>query len=108
MKRTIGLATVILSSYLLIPYAQAQTWQDMRSDRNAIREDRDAMRHDKKELRQDLRNGDYDAARHERAEMERRRQGMREEGADLRNDWWNRHRDDDQERGPRGFRNDDD
>ncbi len=104
MKRAIGLAIVIVSTCFLIPSGRAQAGDDMRSDRNAIREGNEAVRHDQRELRGDLRRGDYGAAARERDELEHRRQGIREEREDLRNDWRNhryyedresdRHRDD--------------
>jgi predicted nuclease with TOPRIM domain len=87
MKRiAIGLITAALSTCVLIPCSRAQSWEDMRSDRNAIQEGREKIHHDKQELRDDLRRGDYDAAAHEQAEMERRRERLQEQKEDLNND----------------------
>ena len=107
MRRTIGSATIIMSTCLLILSARVQAGQgereDMRSDRNAIHQDRDALRHDRNELRNDLRHGDYEAAAHEQDEMNGRRQDLREERQDLRNDWLNHRAHEDQEPGLRPF-----
>ena len=87
MKRiAIGLITAALGTCVLIPCSQAQSWEDMRSDRNAIQEGREKIHHDKQELRDDLRHGDYDAAAHEQAEMERRHETLQEQKEDLNND----------------------
>ncbi len=87
MKRiAIGLITAALSTCVLIPCSQAQSWEDMQSDRNAIHEGHEKLRHDKKELRDDLRRGDYGAAADEQAEMEARRQRLHEQKGDLNND----------------------
>jgi Spy/CpxP family protein refolding chaperone len=87
MKRlAIGLITAALSTCVLIPSSQAQSWEDMQSDRNAIQEGHEKIHHDKRELRDDLRRGDFGAAAHEQAEMERRRERLQEQKEDLSND----------------------
>ena len=58
----------------------------MQSDRDAIHEGHEKLHHDKQELRDDLRRGDYSAAAHEQAEMERRRERLQEQKEDLNND----------------------
>jgi hypothetical protein len=49
------------------------------------------IRHDRYELRRDLRRGDYAAAAHERAEMNRRRARLRAREEDLNDDIANRY-----------------
>jgi len=86
MKRiAIGLATGALGIFLLAPCVRAQSWQDMQNDREAIENGQEQLHHDRQELRNDLRNGDYGAAAHERAEMNRRRAAIGETQEDLNN-----------------------
>jgi len=87
MKRiAIGLATGALGIFLLAPGVKAQSWQDMQNDKEAIEQGHEQLRHDRHELRNDLRNGDYGAAAHEQAEMNRRRAAISERQEDLNND----------------------
>jgi hypothetical protein len=97
MKRiAIGVATGVLSMFLLAPRAKAQSWQDMQNDRGAVENGYGQLHHDKEELRNDVRNGDYGAAAHEQAEMNRRRAAIGERQEDLNNDIASRYyRDDD-------------
>jgi len=74
-------------------YDQHRYWQDrdINNDARAIRQGQDNIRHDKQELREALRNGDYDAAAHERAEIQQRRAKIRARKADLNADLSNRY-----------------
>jgi UPF0716 family protein affecting phage T7 exclusion len=83
---TVGLATAALGMFLLAPCAKAQSWQDMHNDQEAIEHGHRHLHHDRQELRNDLRNGDYEAAEHERAEMNRRRAAIGARQEDLNND----------------------
>ena len=60
--------------------------QDMNNDARAIRQGQANIHHDKQEMREDMRHGDYDAAAHERAEIQQRRANVRERKADLNAD----------------------
>jgi len=60
--------------------------QDMNHDARAIHQSQANIHHDKQEMRQDLRHGDYDAAAHERAEIQQRRANVRAREADLNAD----------------------
>ena len=87
MKRiTIGLATGALGIFLLALCVKAQSWQDMHNDEEAIEQGHEQLHHDMHELRNDLRNGDYGAAAHEQAEMNRRRAVIAERQEDLNSD----------------------
>lgn len=87
MKRiAIGLATGALGIFLLAPCVKAQSWQDMQNDQAGIERGYDQLHHDRQELRNDLRNGNYEAAEHEQAEMNRRRAAIGERQEDLNND----------------------
>jgi len=92
MKRiTISLATAALGMLLLAPCAKAQSWQDMHNDEEAIEHGQEQLHHDWQELRNDLRNGDYEAAEHEQAEMNRRRAAIGARQEDLNDDMANRY-----------------
>jgi len=92
MKRiTISLATAALGMFLLAPCAKAQSWQDMHNDEEAIEHSHEQLHHDRQELRNDLRHGDYEAAEHEQAEMNRRRAAIGARQEDLNNDMANRY-----------------
>ena len=92
MKRiTISLATAALGMLLLAPCAKAQSWQDMHNDEEAIEHGQEQLHHDWQELRNDLRNGDYEAAEHEQAEMNRRRAAIGARQEDLNNDMASRY-----------------
>ena len=54
-----------------------------RNDRVAIESAEAHLRQDRKELRRDLRNGNYEAASREKAEMNERRAAINERKADL-------------------------
>jgi hypothetical protein len=88
---------------LLAPCVRAQSWGDMQSDRSAIAVGRARLRHDRHELHEDLERGDYGAAAHEQAEINRRRAAVRERQEDLNNDvetrynGWSRFHDEDDE-----------
>jgi hypothetical protein len=75
----------------LLPCANAQSWEDMQSDRSAIDAGREHLGYDRRELREDLRRGDYGAAAHEQAEMNARRRQLREREEDLNNDMASRY-----------------
>ena len=100
-KFAIALITATLGTCVSMPFALAQSDEDMNSDANAIQEQHEKLHNDKQELRNDLRNGDYGAAREEQEEMEQRRDKMNEEKRDLNNDLNSRydrsHHDDDEE-----------
>jgi hypothetical protein len=98
MKRiVIGLATGALGMLLLVPCANAQSWGDIQSDHAAVAIDHARIRRDRRELRWDLRHGDYAAAAHEQAEINRRRARIQARQADLytdlvaRNYGWHHH-----------------
>ncbi len=57
--------------------------QDHHQDWLAIQQGQANIRHDKQELREDLQNRDYNAAAHEKAEIQQRRENVRERKADL-------------------------
>ncbi len=84
-----GLAVTALGMFLLAPCVQAQSWWDMHNDEEAVEHGQQQLHHDRQELRNDLRNGDYEAAEHEQAEMNRRRAGIGERQEDLNNDMAN-------------------
>jgi outer membrane murein-binding lipoprotein Lpp len=87
MKRImIALAMGALGALLLAPCVNAQSWGDIQSDRAAIATGHARIRHDRRELRWDLRHGDYAAAAHEQAEINRRRERIRARQADLYRD----------------------
>ena len=69
-------------------------YADRRSDYRDIRHDENAIAHDRAEIRQDLREGNYAAARRERAEMDSRIR-------DVNRDTWNARRDNRDIRGDR-------
>jgi UPF0716 family protein affecting phage T7 exclusion len=96
MKRiATGLTTVALGMFLFVPGVKAQSWQDMQTDREAIQNGREQLHHDRQELRNDLRNGDYGAAAHEQAEMNRRRAAIAERQEGLNSDIANQNYGDD-------------
>jgi hypothetical protein len=64
--------------------------QDMNHDARAIRQGQANIQHDRQEMRQDVRHGNYDAAAHERAEIQQRRENVRARAADLNYDESNR------------------
>ena len=74
-------------------YDQHRYWQDrdINNDARAIRQGQANIRHDKQELREALRSGDYEAAAHERAEIQQRRANIRARKADLNADLSNRY-----------------
>ena len=74
-------------------YDQHRYWQDrdINNDARAIRQGQANIRHDKQELREALENGDYNAAAHERAEIQQRRAKIRARKADLNSDLSNRY-----------------
>ena len=67
-------------------YDQHSYWldRDINNDARAIRQGQANIRHDKQELREDLEHGDYNAAAHERAEIEQRRENIRARKADMK------------------------
>ena len=92
MKRiALGVATGVLSMFLLAPCVKAQSWQDTQNDRATIANGHEQLRYDQKELRNDLRHGDYEAAAHEKAEMNQRRERIAQQQEDLRKDLHHRH-----------------
>ena len=87
MKRIVtGLAAGMLGTLLLAPCVKAQSWQDMHNDRAAIENGEAHLRHDRKELHRELRNGNYEAAEREKAEMNERRAAIAERRSDLNRD----------------------
>jgi hypothetical protein len=74
-----------------VPMVNAQWWPDIQSDRAGIAIGRARIRHDRHELRRDLRHGDYAAAAHEQAEMNRRRARLRVREGNLNSDIANRY-----------------
>jgi len=92
MKRLVlTLVAGAFGSLLVLPMAHAQDWQDMNRDAWAIRQGQRNIYHDKQELREDLENGDYGAAAREQAEIEQRRDAVRDRQEDLNNDLSNRY-----------------
>ena len=92
MKRLmLTLVAGAFGSLMVLPMAHAQDWQDMNSDAWAIRQGQRNIYHDKQELREDLENGDYGAAAREQAEIEQRRDAVRDRQEDLNNDLSNRY-----------------
>ena len=69
-------------------YNERRYWQDrdINNDARAIRQGQANIRHDKQELREALENHDYEAAAHERAEIQQRRANIRARKADLNAD----------------------
>ena len=97
MKRnSIRIAAGMLGALLVAPCVNAQSWGHIESDRAAVEVGRARLRHDRHELRRDLRHGNYRAAAHEQAEMNRRRARLRAREEDLNGDLASRYyRDDD-------------
>jgi outer membrane murein-binding lipoprotein Lpp len=87
MKRmATGLVAGALGVFLLAPCVRAQSLYETQNDREAIENGRAHLQHDRNELRNDVRHGDYAAAAHEQAEMNRRRAAIAERKEDLHND----------------------
>ncbi|HLJ27201.1 MAG TPA: hypothetical protein VKY85_10880 [Candidatus Angelobacter sp.] len=62
-------------------------WGDRYRDRQDIRRDQAKIEHDRWELRRDLREGNYAAAAHERAEIRSRYRDLNHDRRDL---YWDR------------------
>jgi hypothetical protein len=69
-------------------YDEHRNWQDrdISNDARAIRQGQANIRHDKQELREDLENSNYNAAAHEKEEIQRRRANVETRKADLNAD----------------------
>jgi len=94
-KIAVGIIAAAFSSMLLFPavQARAQSWQeqDMANDAYSINRSRRELHHDYRELNNALRNGDWDEAAHEQAEIAQRRRNLERREQDLNNDWYNRY-----------------
>jgi hypothetical protein len=87
MKRiATGLAAGALVMLSLVPCVNAQSWEDIQSDRGAIEAGHKDLGYDRDELREDLRRGDYGSAAREQAEISARRERLHEKQEDLNND----------------------
>ena len=69
-------------------YYEHRDWRerDIDNDARAVQQGQANIRHDQRELREDIRNGDLNAAAHERAEIDQRRANVRARQADLNAD----------------------
>jgi hypothetical protein len=87
MKRfAMSFAAGAIGMVLTVPCVHAQSWQDMSRDQSAIAAGHEGIHHDRQEQREDLQNGDYAGAAHEQAEINHRRDAVRERRQDLNND----------------------
>jgi UPF0716 family protein affecting phage T7 exclusion len=77
-RKALGLATGALSMFFLAPCVKAQSWQQMRRDRNAIVQGSENINQDRREIRNDVRNGEYGVAAREQQEMHRRQAANRD------------------------------
>ena len=89
----VGIVAGAIGTFLMMPSAKAQSWQDMHQDREQIEHKESQINHDQRELNHDLRDGDYGAARHEEREINGREHQLQDERQDLHEDMEHRARD---------------
>ena len=101
-KLALTLIAGAFGSLLVLPLAHSADYEDMSNDANTIRNEQRDIHQDKREERHDVKNGNFGAAAHEQADINRDRANMNENKEDLSRDLNNseyarHHHDDDRD-----------